>query len=262
VGPGSPTEEAAVSNTVQCGFESHPGHTVDPVTGLSRRQSIALALLIPVGVIASTVATVISEHVTAPCPADEYDCTRLEAREPIVIALLDASDPSTSWPLREAIPDVTRTIPGEHPVRVELFTPRCSAEAAAEDVRQLGSDPPDEPPAALVIAAACREVAVPIAQILSDRGISLVMLNDPGPVPTDPRFLLIAPQLDLEVQTAGLQGIGIVSHLAELLTRHIAKVIDDASAAIEAAIIRDGDEVLIPRARLRDLLIEAGFSRA
>ena len=24
--PGSPTAEAAVSNTVQCGFESHPGH--------------------------------------------------------------------------------------------------------------------------------------------------------------------------------------------------------------------------------------------
>ena len=26
--PGSPTAEAAVSNTVQCGFESHPGHMV------------------------------------------------------------------------------------------------------------------------------------------------------------------------------------------------------------------------------------------
>ena len=25
-GPGSPTAEAMVSNTIQCGFESHPGH--------------------------------------------------------------------------------------------------------------------------------------------------------------------------------------------------------------------------------------------
>jgi hypothetical protein len=224
---------------------------------------IVLALLVPLGIAASTVATVVSERAEAACPDKVDGCTTAKDGEPVIVALVDASDPSTAWPLREAIPEsVTGMLPGEHPVRIDLLRPRCSAEAAAHDVRELASDPPEEPPAALVIAAACDDAAVPMAQILSDREIPLVMLSPVAPIPTDPGYLLVAPQLDLQVQAAGLQGVGIVSHLADLLTRHVTQVLDDSLAAIERVVILDGHELLIPRARLRDQLIDAGFSPA
>lgn len=38
--PGSPTAEAAASNSVRCGFESHPGHTYFCVT--DRRFDLAI----------------------------------------------------------------------------------------------------------------------------------------------------------------------------------------------------------------------------
>jgi hypothetical protein len=42
--PGSPTAEAAVSNSVRCGFESHPGHTF---SNTNASCSDALELLRP-----------------------------------------------------------------------------------------------------------------------------------------------------------------------------------------------------------------------
>jgi hypothetical protein len=234
---------------------------VNPVTGLSRRQAIALAVLIPLGIVASTVATAISEQVDSRCPDERYECATIRAGEPVVIGLVAASDASTDWPLREAVErGIANMVIEGHPVLVDLRLPGCDAGAASEDVRELASDPPDEPPAAAVLSASCSASAVPMAQILGDTGITLVTLNEVRRVPTDPPYHLVAPQLDLPAETSGLQGSGLVSHLRELLASHMGGVLESMTAAIDRVAIRDGARLLIPRTPLRDALIQEGFA--
>lgn len=236
---------------------------MDPVTGLSRRQLIALAAVIPLGIVASTAATAISERSDAACPDESYECASLEPGEPVVIGLLAASDASTKWPLREAAAQgIGRTLIGGHPVRVDLRFPGCSPEAASEDVRELASNPPDEPPAAVVVGAHCPEAAIPMAQLLSDTGTTLVSLNEVGAVPTDPPYHLLAPELDLQGEASGLQGIGLVSHLRDLIAGHVGGVLEDVIAAIDRVAILEGESLLIPRTPLRDGLVEAGYKSA
>ncbi len=243
------------------GSNPTPGTAVDPVTGLSRRQHIALGLLIPLGIVGSTLATLVDERGDDACPDEAYECTTLELGESIVIGLVNASAPSEAWPVADLQAQHFPPIQG-HPVRLDLLRPGCSAEAAAEEVRELASDPPDEPPAVLVIAAACDPAAGPMAQILSDSGITLLTLGDVAPVPTSPPYHLIVPELDLEGQTLGVQPIGSVSHLRELIVQHAAGVLEDAIGAIEGVAIEAGNQLLIPRTPFRDALIEEGYSRA
>ena len=236
---------------------------MDPVTGLSRRQLIALAVLIPLGIVASTVATAVSENVDSACPDESYECASLEPDEPLIVGLVAASEQSTEWPFRDAIERGIGKIHVEgRPVEVDIRLPGCSAEAAAQDARELVSDPPDEPPAAVVIGAVCEQTAAPMAQILSDTGTTFVALNRTGPVPTDPPYHLVAPKVDLEAEAAGLQGIGLASHLRELIAGHVGAVLEDVVRAIDEMAIVDGKTVLIPRTPLRDSLVEGGYPSA
>ena len=241
------------------GSNPTPGTLVDPVTGLSRRQQIAIGLLIPLGIVGSTVATLVDERGDDLCPDQAYECATLEPGEPIVIGLLDAEDPPGAWPLREVQQQLPRTIEG-HPIRLDARNPGCSAEAVAEDVRELASDPPDEPPAVLVVASGCHAAAVPMAQLLSDSGVTLVMLNEVDTIPTAPRYHLVARSLELSAPPVGTQAIGIASHLRELVAEHLAATLRETIQAIQSVMIRDGHELLVPRTALRDALLLAGFS--
>lgn len=213
---------------------------VDPVTGLSRRQLIALGALIPLGVMASTVATFVTERVQAACPDDRVECTGLEPGEPVVIGVLVATDADATQSLREEVADALGSHPMilGHPVSVDFRDVGCSTEEAAEAARELGSDPPDEPPSALVVADACSAAAIPVAQILSDSSVTLVTLHEVPEVPTDPEYHLSA---------AGLDDAALLDRVLE---------------AIERVAVRDGDNLLIPRRLLRDQLIAEGFSPA
>jgi hypothetical protein len=218
-------------------------------------------MLIPVGIIASTFATIVTERASASCPDKTLGCEVLEAGEPVVIALLDASDPSAAWPF-EDVAHRSIPLPSGRSARIDLLRPRCSVERASEVAREAVSDPPDEPQTVLVIAGACQETAVPVAQILGDAGIPVVFLNPVAPIPTDPGFALEAPPLHLEDQAIGVQGIGVVSHLREVLAAYIQDIVDRSIGAIQGVAVRDGDELLIPRRPLRDALIAEGFSSA
>ena len=236
---------------------------MDPVTGLSRRQQIGLAVLVPLGIVASTVATAVSENVDEACPDQSYECAALEPGEPVIVGLVAASETSAGWPLREAIErGIGNTVIEGHRVQVDLRFPGCDPEAASEDVRELASDPPDEPPATVVVGAHCREAAIPMAQILSDTGTTLVSLDDVGPVPTDPAYHLTAHRLDLSGDAAGVQGIGLASQLRDVIAGHLASVLEGVTLAIERVAIEDGDDLLIPRTPLRDQLVRQGFSPA
>ena len=233
---------------------------MDPVTGLSRRQHIAIALLIPFGIVGSTVATLVGDRGRGLCPDEAYDCATLEPGEAVVIGLVDAGDPPGAWPLQEVLDQLPRTL-GGHPIHVDARSPGCSTEAAAEDVRELASDPPDEPPAVLVLAAGCEAAAVPMAQLLSDSGVTLLMLNEVATIPTAPRYHLVTRSLELAAPPVGTQALGIASHFRELVAEHLAAVLREVVRAIEAVMIRDAEDLLVPRTPLRDALIEAGFSR-
>ena len=240
------------------GSNPTPGTLVDPVTGLSRRQHIALGLLLPLGIVGSTVATLVDEHGDDTCPDQAYECSTLEPGEPVVIGLVDALAPAEAWPVADLQAERFPSIQG-HPVELDLRRPGCSAEGAAEDVRELASDSPDEPPAVLVIAATCDAAAVPMAQVLSDSGITMLTIGEVSPIPTAPPYHLLAPGLDLEGQALGVQPIGSASHLRELIVGHAAGVLEDVVGMIEGISILDGDRLLIPRTPLRDRLIAEGY---
>ena len=245
------------------GSNPTPGTSVDPVTGLSRRQAIGLAVLIPLGIVASTVATAISEQVDSMCPDERYDCATLQEGEPVILGLVAASEASMEWPLREAVEQgMGDTYIDGHRVLIDLRLPGCDADVASQDMRELVSDPPDEPPAAAVLSAVCPEAAVPMAQILSDTGTTLVALNEVPPVPTDPPYHLVGPELDLPAETSGLQGIGVSSHLRPLVASHVGGVLERVAGVIARVAIRDGARLLVPRTALRDALVREGFPPA
>jgi hypothetical protein len=220
-------------------------------------------MILPLGIVASTVATAVSENVDEACPDELYECARLEEGEPVIIGLVAASAPSLDWPLREAVEQgIGRTLIAGHPVLVDLRLPGCSAEEASQDVRELASDPPDEAPATVVVGAACGKSAPGMAQLLSDTGTTFLALSETGPVPTDPPYHLVASTLALRRQAFGVQGIGVASHLRELISGHVASVLEDVVAAIERVAIQDDEELLIPRTPLRDRLVAAGYRSA
>ncbi len=234
---------------------------MDPVTGLSKRQQIAIGVLIPFAIAGSTIATIVDERGSDRCPDQAYECATIEPGEPVVIGIVDASKSSAESPFSDLRDQSSSSIHG-HQVQLHLRRPGCSAEAAAQDVRELASDPPDEPPAVLVIAAACDEAAVPMAQLLSDSGVTLLTLVEVRPVPTSPAYHLVAPEIDLEGQAAGVQPIGIASHLRDLIVEHVAGILEDAVDAIERLAIVDGEQMLVPRTPLRDALIGEGYRSA
>jgi hypothetical protein len=217
---------------------------VDPVTGLSRRQLIALGALIPIGIVASTVATLVGEGVRAPCPEDRFACAVFESGEPLEVGLIAATDSVDDRAVLQAMERDLESAPPilGHPIEADLRITGCSPEAASEAARELGSDPPDEPPSALVIAVACDAAIVPTAQLLSDMGTPLVTVGaPPPPIPTEPEMDLVAENLDVG-DPGGLVRI----------------VLD----AIRSVAVQENDELLVPGIGLRDELIASGLRAA
>jgi hypothetical protein len=215
---------------------------VDPVTGLSRRQLIALGVLIPLGIVASTVATFVGEGVRAPCPEDRFACSVFESGEPLEVGLIGAIELDDA---RVALQAMERALEGAppilgHPIEADLRITGCSPEAASEASRELGSDPPDEPPSALVIAVVCDTAIVPVAQILSDMGTPLVTVGaPPPPIPTDPELDLAATGFDPADPGA------------------LVTVVLDA---IRRVAVQDEEELLVPGRGLRDEMIASGLT--
>jgi hypothetical protein len=206
---------------------------VDPVTGLSRRQLLALALLVPVGIAASTIATVISERRQA-CPDERNGCSTSVAGEPIVIGVM-AQGPS----FREAVAAATSDRPEilGHRLHADLVNPGCSVRTSAEEARDVSDDPADFAPAAVVVTALCPAATGVAAQVLDDEGVPMVSLGEPdSATPTSEQDLVtgvpIPPPGELVERIAG---------------------------ALEDVAIEEGDRVVIPLTELREALVARGF---
>jgi hypothetical protein len=215
---------------------------VDPVTGLSRRQLIALGVLIPLGIVASTIATFVGEVVRAPCPEDRFVCAVFQPGEPIEVGLIAAAEGDDERAVLEAMErDLEREPPLlGHSIEADLRRTGCSPEAASQAGRELGSDPPDEPPSALVITYACETAIVPVAQLLSDMGTPIVVLGaPPPPIPTE-------PELDLAAQGFDPSDPGAL--------------VADVLGAIRRVMVQDGERLLVPGRGLLDELIALGFT--
>jgi hypothetical protein len=200
---------------------------VDPVTGLSRKQGIALALLIPLGMVASTVATVRSERGDAVCPEGVSEgCSISEEGEAVVIGVI--GEPASPAGGAEVF---------GHPIRADTFDTGCDVEETSHAARDTTDNPPDYPPAALVLVSVCEEAAIAPLQIAEDEGIPAVAYGEATSVATPLERHLVSEQ-----PSAG------VAELFELF-----------SAALTEVAVQDGERVLIPLSRLRLALLEGGF---
>jgi hypothetical protein len=199
---------------------------VDPVTGLSRRSLLALAFAVALGVVASTVATVV-ETSAAACPDPAYGCAGFEPGEPVQIAAVVSSGHGD---LGGAVP---ASVLGR-PVRVLTFRVGCSVEEAALAARDIATDPPDGPPVLAAISATCSPAAVPLAQILDDSGISLLAAGEPA-----------SPHVPAGFALEGLEPAAAATAVLEVATR--------------VAVEHEG-ALLVPRTLLRDGLLAEGLA--
>jgi hypothetical protein len=234
---------------------------VEPITGLSPRALAVLLAAVVLGVVASTVATTMAGQGQAGCPDTEYGCATFLDGEPVVIGVLTPRD------------DVERAVRlavglrggrlGDRPVRVLRWNDRCTAEGGSRGARELATDAPDEPPVVGAVAATCTEAAAPAAQILSDSGITLVVL-----APTElrttartPRFALfpagVSPGRLHAWEAAYAQRFGAPTPAA-VAAAYAADAMLDAAEAL--AVEHDGS-LLVPRTPLRDRLVAGGVGR-
>jgi hypothetical protein len=201
---------------------------VDPVTGFSRRSLLALAVAVALGVVASTVATVI-ETSAAACPDPAYGCASFEPGEPLQIAAVVSSGHGDLG--------VAGAVPARvlgRPVRVLTFRVGCSVDEAVRAARDIATDPPDGPPVLAAISATCSPAAVSVAQILDDSGISILLAGDPYPPPVPAGFAL-----------EGLDPAAAATAVLEVAAR--------------VAVEHEG-ALLVPRTRLRDGLLAEGLA--
>jgi hypothetical protein len=201
---------------------------VDPVTGLSRRTLLFLAGAVALGVVASTVAVMVEASAGGACPDRAYGCATFESGEPVQLAVLvpeegglGPSDPPSHLAGR--------------PVVVHELAVDCSVESAVAAAREIATDPPDGPPFLAAISATCPRATLPVAQILDDSGIALVVSGEPPRLPRPAGFALL--------------GAEPPAALGAVL---------EAAAAL---IVLDGGDLLVPRTSLRDDLVEAGLDR-
>jgi hypothetical protein len=201
---------------------------VDPVTGFSRRSLLALGLVVALGVVASTVATVVETSAATACPDREYGCARFEPGEPLQIAVIVSE--AGNLGVSTAVPAGVRG----RPVRVLPFRVGCSVVEAARAAREIATDPPDGPPFLGAIVAACPRAALPVAQILDDSGIFLLVTGDPPFPPAPVGFSLV-----------GLEPAAAAEAVIEVVERVAAE--------------HEGS-LLVPRAGLRDGLLAMGLA--
>jgi len=201
---------------------------VDPVTGFSRRSLLALAAVVALGVVASTVATVI-ETSAAACPDPEYGCAALEPGEPLQIAAVLSSGHGDLG--------VSASVPASvlgRSVRVLTFRVGCSVEEASQAARDIATDPPDGPPVLAAIAVTCSAAQLPLAQILGDSGISMLVAGAPPSPPVPAGFALEG----LEPAAAGAAVLEVAARVA----------------------VEHEGALLVPRTGLRDGLLAEGLA--
>jgi hypothetical protein len=213
---------------------------VESVTGLSRRSLILLGLALVLGVVASTVATVMSSSARPGCPDAEYGCATFEAGEPVVLGVL-SSRPDVVGSVQEAVELHGGRLAGR-PVRILAWNDRCRVSSATAGARELATDSPDEPPVVAVVAETCSRALTPTAQILSDSGVTVV-----SPIPVD-----LPP-------SAGRASFYLVPRSPPLGAESVAGVILTEAESL-ARTDPDG-ALLVPRTPLRDVLLERGFVR-
>jgi hypothetical protein len=218
----------------RAGSNPAPGTPVDPVTGLSRRTLLALGLIVVLGIAASTVATVVDVRGEPECPDRRYGCATFEPGEAMQIGSLFPDGLSGDSGVRAALSPLGEV--QARPVRVLSFDGRCSAEAAAEAAREFASDPSDAPPVVAVLGETCPAAEIPVAQILSDSGITFISAMEPADPPGSAPYYLSGSGWSLDAT-------------AQVVMRSAAQV----------AVERGGD-LLIPRTQLRDALVAQGLS--
>ncbi len=162
---------------------------MDPVTGLSRRATLAAVVLVLVGIGAGGIATVGGAQ--PGCPDAEYDCAAFEEGEPVVLGALFPDVDDASARAVELAVELHGTLAGR-PVEVAAYSDGCDAGRAAGGARELATDAPDEPPVVAVVGATCSTTAAPAAQILSDSGITLVTWSGAPVSFRDPRRSFLA----------------------------------------------------------------------
>jgi hypothetical protein len=207
---------------------------VDPITGLSRRTHLALGFIVVLGIAASTVATVIDVRGEPSCPDQRYGCATFEPGESVQIGSLFQEGPAGDEGVQAAL-STPPEVQGRS-LRVLSFDGRCSAEAATRAAREFATDPPDGPPVVAVLADACAVAEIPVAQILSDSGITFISVREPSDPPGSAPYYLSGSGRALE-------------ETAQTLVRSVAQV----------AVVDRGD-LLIPRTQLRDALVAAGLT--
>jgi hypothetical protein len=214
---------------------------VEAVTGLSRRSLILLGLALTLGVVASTVATVVSSGARPGCRDADYRCATFEPGEPVVLGVLASGGDAVSA-VRMAVELHGGRLAGR-PVRILAWKDGCHVSSAAQGARELATDAPDEPPVLAVVAATCPRALAPAAQILSDSGVTLVSATPVIlPPPTGHPSFYLVPGADPPANVAA--AAGAILDVSESLAR------TDPDGAL-----------LVPRTPLRDALSERGFVR-
>jgi hypothetical protein len=215
---------------------------VEAVTGLSRRSLFLLGLALVLGVVASTVATVVSSSARPGCPDAEYGCATFEPGEPVVLGVL-FSRGDVVRSVRQAIGGHGGRLAGR-PVRILAWNDGCRVSSATQGARELATDAPDEPPVVAVVAETCPRALTPAAQILSDSGVTMVS-STPVALPPSaghPSFYLVPgadPRGNMAAAAAG------------------------AMLDVSQSLARTGPDgsLLVPRTPLRDGLLGRGFVR-
>lgn len=143
-----------------------------------RRPVVAAVLavaVLAVGVTGATVATLSGER-DRRCPDDDFGCAEFLPGEPILIGVLFTGDGIGEDVRRGALLAVEGAggrLLGR-PLELAAYDDGCTPLKAARSTRELASDPPREPPVVAVVGAACPPITSPVAQILSDSGITLL----------------------------------------------------------------------------------------
>jgi hypothetical protein len=223
---------------------------VDPVIGLSRRATVGLLVAVVVGVAGGTVAQYVAARGKPGCPDRRYGCAAIKPGEPIEIGAL--------FPDGRSVVAAARPFAGsvmDRALHVVDLDGGCSAETAAEAAREFATDPPDGPPVVAVVGEACAAAEIPVAQILSDSGITFVSVRDPSEVPGGARFYLAGPGVGDEPD---LVEADLQPGTEQAAQRALAAVL----AAIQQVALDHEEDLLIPRTQLRDALLQGGLSPA
>lgn len=232
---------------------------MDPITGFSRRALLALAGAVVLGIVAGTVATVIDARAEEACPDPEYGCAALEPGQPIVIGALFPSEEEGGFGVQAALLSRGRML--GHRLQPVSLDGRCSTEGAAEAARDFATEPSDGPPVVAVVGETCSQAEIPVAQILDDWGITFISAVEAAHVPVPVEYYLAGPgpgEPGSRSVVANLDTPGTLGRTELAAFRATDAVLD----ALGRVAVEDEGVLLVPRAQLRDALIEAGLSPA